>query len=467
MRKIVVWGTGRWYQAHKKQLYIPGLAVEFLVDKQTEKQGQFLDGWMIKAPYVVLSEHDLDIVIAVKNYGEVIEELEELGFKGNIYLIHELLTEYIACNKDEILRNLPMPENTGKSKPEIIMDIMDGLGWAGSEIWSYQVADILDNRGYDVVVWGDCSQQRLSSNFEKRTYRFARKEDFLVTFLEEVAQKLPCCYFSSFLGKGLECAIIAKRIFGEQFKLIQVIHCDLDWIYEKLPSLGSVVDEFVCVSSKIQRMCEEKNGFESNKISAHLISYTVNDNLEKTYSLCKSQPIKIGWAGRLEKSQKRAEKLVTIIDELEENVGNYELHIAGTGECYSDIHHFIEMHSLQKKVILRGMIPHEQMKSFWEELDVYLNTSLYEGCSLAMLEAMSYGCVPVVTNVSGVSDVIKHGINGIVTEIDNFKDIVQGIKKLEMDRNLLTEYGEKTVKQIMEKCNTEKFSNYLENVINR
>ena len=84
-----------------------------------------------------------------------------------------------------------------------------------------------------------------------------------------------------------------------------------------------------------------------------------------------------------------------------------------------------------------------------------------------MLEAMSYGCVPVVTNVSGVSDVIKHGINGIVTEIDNFKDIVQGIKKLEMDRNLLTEYGEKTVKQIMEKCNTEKFSNYLENVINR
>lgn len=466
MRKVVVWGTGRWYQAYKKQLYIPGLTVQFLVDKQIEKQGQFLDGLMIKAPEAILGR-DVDVIIAVKQYEEVKAELEELGYKGKVYLIHELLTEYIACNKDAILRNLPMPENPRKSKPEIIMDIMDGLGWAGSEIWSYQVADILDNRGYDVVVWGDCSQLRLAPDYENLTHRFDRKEGFLITFLEEVAKKIPCCYFSSFLGKGLECAIIAKCIFGEQFKLIQVVHCDLEWLYGKLASVKNDIDEFICVSSKIQRMCEEKLGLENTKISSHIISYQVNKNFDKKYTLDKSQPIKIGWAGRLEKSQKRADKLNVVIEELEQNVGNYELHIAGEGECLEDIQQFADSRFLHHKVILRGRLEHEQMQSFWREQDVYLNTSLYEGCSLAMLEAMSYGCVPVVTNVSGVSDVILHDVNGIVSEIDQFKDMVQGIRKLEENRSLLSEYGKRAVMQIEKTCNRESFSAYMENVINR
>ena len=46
--------------------------------------------------------------------------------------------------------------------------------------------------------------------------------------------------------------------------------------------------------------------------------------------------------------------------------------------------------------------------------DVFLMDSLCEGFGLVVLEAMSAGCVPFVTNFGGVGDVISHTINGWV-----------------------------------------------------
>lgn len=46
------------------------------------------------------------------------------------------------------------------------------------------------------------------------------------------------------------------------------------------------------------------------------------------------------------------------------------------------------------------------MDAFWKGQDVFVNVSEYEGTSLSMLEAMGYGCVPVVTDVSGAREFI-------------------------------------------------------------
>ena len=59
----------------------------------------------------------------------------------------------------------------------------------------------------------------------------------------------------------------------------------------------------------------------------------------------------------------------------------------------------------------------KELIDFLNEQDIYLNFSEYEGTSLTMLEAMASGCVPVVTDVSGVSDFIEDGVNGLVSDI--------------------------------------------------
>lgn len=55
--------------------------------------------------------------------------------------------------------------------------------------------------------------------------------------------------------------------------------------------------------------------------------------------------------------------------------------------------------------------------SKWKELlesDVFLLPSHYEGLPMSLLEAMSAGCVPVVSNVGSIGEVVKDGHNGFI-----------------------------------------------------
>ena len=51
---------------------------------------------------------------------------------------------------------------------------------------------------------------------------------------------------------------------------------------------------------------------------------------------------------------------------------------------------------------------------YLNEADVYLSTSLSEGMSNALLEAMSRGVMPVVSRVSGADDLVEEGVSGLL-----------------------------------------------------
>jgi glycosyltransferase involved in cell wall biosynthesis len=51
---------------------------------------------------------------------------------------------------------------------------------------------------------------------------------------------------------------------------------------------------------------------------------------------------------------------------------------------------------------------------YLSEADVYLSTSLSEGMSNALLEAMSHGVMPVVSRVSGADDLVEEGVSGLL-----------------------------------------------------
>ena len=51
------------------------------------------------------------------------------------------------------------------------------------------------------------------------------------------------------------------------------------------------------------------------------------------------------------------------------------------------------------------------MTPYLREADVYLSTSVSEGMSNALLEAMSRGVMPVVSQVSGADDLVEEGVS--------------------------------------------------------
>ncbi|MDZ4379862.1 MAG: glycosyltransferase family 4 protein [Parvibaculum sp.] len=61
--------------------------------------------------------------------------------------------------------------------------------------------------------------------------------------------------------------------------------------------------------------------------------------------------------------------------------------------------------------------------------DFYLSTSLSEGMSNSVLEAMSFGVVPVVTRVSGVEDMVEDGTNGYLFEAGDVSSCVEALER--------------------------------------
>lgn len=74
---------------------------------------------------------------------------------------------------------------------------------------------------------------------------------------------------------------------------------------------------------------------------------------------------------------------------------------------------------LRRQVQVRGISWHATMSrkevvTRMASSDVFLLTSAYEGLSVALVEAMVSGLVPVVSDIAGNRDVIVHGVNGLI-----------------------------------------------------
>ncbi|MDE7323906.1 MAG: glycosyltransferase family 4 protein [Lachnospiraceae bacterium] len=199
------------------------------------------------------------------------------------------------------------------------------------------------------------------------------------------------------------------------------------------------MDKIFCVSSQIQNHMQVLYDFDLG--SYYTREQPVGTDTSWKRRINTSGALRIGYAARLVKQAKRADLLVDLVDFLEKKGTDYVFQIAGEGECSGLIGQFISGKKLQDRVQLMGRLPKSQMDAFWKGQDVFVNVSEYEGTSLSMLEAMGYGCVPVVTDVSGAGEFIEHGKNGYICNVGDIKAIADCIAALADDRELLKKFG--------------------------
>jgi glycosyltransferase involved in cell wall biosynthesis len=119
-------------------------------------------------------------------------------------------------------------------------------------------------------------------------------------------------------------------------------------------------------------------------------------------------PLRLLYAGRLEEGIKRISALTTLSDSLTHSSVPHELTIIGDGPAAESIAR--DAHSRPHWTLLPPCTP-EDLPAHFSAADVFVLPSRAEGLSIAMLEAMSHACVPLVTRVrSGVTDAVEDGI---------------------------------------------------------
>jgi glycosyltransferase involved in cell wall biosynthesis len=88
------------------------------------------------------------------------------------------------------------------------------------------------------------------------------------------------------------------------------------------------------------------------------------------------------------------------------------LTILGDGPCRCELEALSRRLGQERRVVFTGAVG--DVTPYLKQADVYLSTSVSEGMSNALLEAMSHGVMPVVSQVSGADDLVEEGVVGLV-----------------------------------------------------
>lgn len=106
--------------------------------------------------------------------------------------------------------------------------------------------------------------------------------------------------------------------------------------------------------------------------------------------------------------------------------------------------------NLQNRVsIPKKIITHTTMKSFYQNSDVVIIPSHYEGFGIVAVEALSWGVPVIASETGGLKEIIKNNHNGLTIRPGNTHDLVKAIHLLASNKKLvnkLTSVGIKTVK---------------------
>jgi glycosyltransferase involved in cell wall biosynthesis len=122
-----------------------------------------------------------------------------------------------------------------------------------------------------------------------------------------------------------------------------------------------------------------------------------------------ARPLVLGNAGRLNR-QKGQHLLIHLGKWLEQAGQDFRLVIAGEGERGEELKGLAKKLGLEKKVYFTGFL--EDMSPFWQKIDLFVLTSLWEGFGYVLLEAMLAKKPVLAFRVSNIPELIREGENG-------------------------------------------------------
>lgn len=93
------------------------------------------------------------------------------------------------------------------------------------------------------------------------------------------------------------------------------------------------------------------------------------------------------------------------------------------------------------RVFFYGKVSDDELYQHYANCDVFVAPSRYESFGLIYLEAMIFSKAVVGCNVGGVTEVVEHGVTGLLSSPDDIGSLVRNIGKLIEENKLREQYG--------------------------
>jgi glycosyltransferase involved in cell wall biosynthesis len=226
-------------------------------------------------------------------------------------------------------------------------------------------------------------------------------------------------YFQKLADKSVDAYLFASAEFGEQW---------MQWgIIKKREKIHEVMQSSSSFYPEDKRMAREKLGITGKPVFL--------------------------WVGRLDENKDPLTVIKAFHRYLLFQPSAKLFMIYQDEKLVDEIKKLIADSKVKDAIILVGKVEHQQLQSWYNASDFFISGSHYEGSGISACEAMSCGCIPVLTNIISFRSMTGHGKCGMLYEPGNENKLLEVLLKTkELD---YTREREKAIRQFKEELSFE------------
>jgi glycosyltransferase involved in cell wall biosynthesis len=150
---------------------------------------------------------------------------------------------------------------------------------------------------------------------------------------------------------------------------------------------------------------------------------------------------------------------------------NVRLRLAGNGPDESSLRAQSVRLNLTDRVIFEGPVNQDRIRSLYAQADAFCLPSFAEGLPVVLMEALSMGIPCVTTAITGIPELIRHGIEGLLVPPSDLDALVQALATLIEDDSLRAYFAMNGRKRILHeydlRTNVENLATIFTEHINR
>ena len=337
-----------------------------------------------------------------------------------------------------------------------------------------KIAKMLSENEHDVTVI--ClSDNKFSDDEIYKVKRILRNQNLLLRWIQTIftiiknGRKVDCLFVN-----GLPMESYVANLFLRK-KLVRKIVGD--WAWERGRNKGLINESFddfqenshnlhleiakfsrgwtatkadiVITPSKHLSKVVENWGVQPNKL---IIIYNgtkiVNDDVSNT----NQGTVNLITVGRLA-PWKNIDTIIKSVNLLKQYDMKFKLFIVGSGPLESELKKLVSDLNLSTEVIFTGQKKYTELTKYYENSNIYIQASGYEGLPHVLLEAINYDLSVISTPIGGSNEILQDGKNGYVLNLEKGKkpnsENLKNIILETINQKELTEDKKKNAKKLL------------------
>ncbi|MBC2733186.1 MAG: glycosyltransferase [Desulfobacteraceae bacterium] len=359
-----------------------------------------------------------------------------------------------------------------------IVHVIDGLGWAGMEHMVASLVRCIDKKRFKVTLLSEIPMR--DSVVEQAA--FLEKEGVRVRFLQKHhRKKFLAIEYARFFNdlkpqvvhshSGVwrdSCigAVLAKvpllfhtehgRVFLDDNRRTRLTHRILTQFRSGIISVSDELRQFLIeeVHLPVAKVITIQNGIDTDKYMPGNYKSRLRDELGIS-----PETVIVMAVGRINpvKDYETLVHAVSLVKHFLPNNMEFKTVIVGPetrdhltgGGLLDRLRELSRKFNVEKNLIFLGK--RTDVQELLRVADIFVQTSLTEGLSMSIMEAMSTALPTVVTDVGGNRELVEHRVTGFLTHRKDPESIANALLKLIEDDEMRVSMGKKARNCIVEK----------------